>query len=223
MLWVDFHLHTYHSYDSLMKPEKLMRLAHQRGLSGLVVSDHDTIAGGLECQARNPYPDLRIFVSAEIKTSVGDITGINLKEEIHERNFTDVVAQIKKQGGLVLLVHPYHHHKLSEINFEAIDLIEGFNARDFPGNNALALQLARKHNKPVVAGSDAHLYGEIGNGRTGYDTLDDLTRPIEIATQRNEPYHEVSSQFIKAYKKRDPRLFYNWAKWAPKYLYRRLK
>ncbi len=223
MYWVDFHLHTYHSYDSFMKPEKLMRLAHQRGLSGIVVSDHDTIAGGLECQAKNQYPDLKVFVSAEIKTNVGDITGIGLKEEIHERNFSDVVTQIKKQGGLVLLVHPYHHHKLSEINFDAIDLIEGFNARDFPDNNARAVELAKKHNKPIIAGSDAHLYGEIGNGRTAYDSLDDLTRPIEIATQRNLPHHEISSQFIKAYKRFDEKLFYNWAKWAPKYLYRRLK
>ncbi|MBS1625436.1 MAG: PHP domain-containing protein [Bacteroidetes bacterium] len=223
MAWVDFHVHTYHSYDSLMKPLKLMQLAHQRGLSGLVVSDHDTIAGGLECKARNPYPDLKIFVSSEIKTNVGDITGINLKEEIYERNFSDVVAQIKRQGGLVLLVHPYHHHKLSEINFDSIDLIEGFNAREFPHNNMKAIELAQKHQKPIVAGSDAHLYGEIGNARTEYESLDDLTKPISLNTKRNQPHHEIASQLIKAYKRKDAHLLYKWAKWAPKYLYRRLK
>ena len=221
MLSIDFHTHTHHSFDSMMKPEKILRIAKERGLNGIVISDHDTIKGGLECFALNKNPDFKVVVASEIKTNVGDITALNIKEEIHERNFSDVVAATKKQGGLILLVHPYHHHKLDEINFEAIDLIEGFNGREFPENNNKAIALAAKQGKPVIAGSDSHLYSEIGNARTFYNDFSDLTKPLHFEGTRNNATDAVFSQLIKAWKTRSVKRFYRWGKWAPVYLYKR--
>jgi predicted metal-dependent phosphoesterase TrpH len=223
MLSIDFHTHTYHSYDSVMKPENILRIAKQRGLNGIVISDHDTIKGGLECKALNKDPDFTVIAASEIKTNVGDITALNIKEEIYERNFSDVVAATKRQGGLILLVHPYHHHNLDEINFDAIDLIEGYNAREFKENNLRSVELAKKWNKPVVAGSDSHLYNEIGNARTFYNDFSDLLKPVSTEWKRNAIHNEVMSQLIKAYKTKSVRRFYQWSKWAPVYLYKRSK
>jgi predicted metal-dependent phosphoesterase TrpH len=206
-----------------MRPEKILRIAKQKGLNGIIISDHDTIQGGLECAHLNKDPNFKVFVSSEVKTSVGDITGINLKEEITAKHFPEVVQQIKRQGGLVLLVHPYHHHKLDEIDFTAIDLIEGYNGREFPANNAKAVELAKKHNKPIVAGSDAHVYSEIANAVTYYESLDDLTKPTGTTCKRNSIFAEPASQLIKAYKRNSPELLYKWIKWAPKYVFRRMK
>jgi predicted metal-dependent phosphoesterase TrpH len=223
MFAVDFHNHTYHSYDSMMRPEKILRLAKARGLNGIVISDHDTIKGGIECAALNKDEKFKVFVASEVKTSVGDITGINLKEEITATNFAEVVQQIKNQEGLVLLVHPYHHHKLDEINFDAIDIVEGYNAREFPGNNLKAVELAKKYNKPIIAGSDAHVYSEIANAKTFYANLDDLSKPLGTDCKRNSIFAEPTSQLIKVYKYQSPKLLYKWAKWLPKYLMRRMK
>src|ERR1700761_494198 len=99
---IDFHTHTYHSYDCLMRPEKILKLAKERGLDAIVINDHDTIAGGLECKRLNKIQELEIIVGAEIKTSIGDVTGIFLKEEIHARNYSEVVAEIKRQGGITI-------------------------------------------------------------------------------------------------------------------------
>ena len=222
MFAVDFHTHTYHSYDSMMQPEKILRLAKARGLNGIVISDHDTIKGGVECAALNKDENFKVYIASEVKTSVGDITGINLKQEITVTNFTEVVQQIKNQGGLVLLVHPYHHHKLDEINFDAIDLVEGYNGREFPANNDKAVELAKKYNKPIIAGSDAHVYSEIANCRTFYNNLTDLTKPVNFEGKRNSVFAEPTSQFIKAYKRKDAALMFKWAKWVPKYLVRRM-
>jgi predicted metal-dependent phosphoesterase TrpH len=222
MLSLDYHTHTYHSYDSMMRPEKILRIAKQRGLNGIVISDHDTINGGLECAALNHDPDFKVVVASEIKTNVGDITALNIKEEIHERNFSDVAAETKRQGGLILLVHPYHHHQLDEINFDAVDLIEGFNAREFPEGNRKAVELAVRHKKPVIAGSDAHLYSEIGNARTYYADFTDLRNPISIEGKRNKPTAEITSQLIKAWKKRSLKRLYHWGLWVPSYLYKRV-
>jgi predicted metal-dependent phosphoesterase TrpH len=221
MYSIDFHTHTYHSFDSMMKPENILRIAKERRLNGIVISDHDTIKGGLECAALNKDRNFKVIVASEIKTDVGDITALNIKTEITARNFSEVAAETKRQGGLVLLVHPYHHHKLDEINFDAIDLVEGFNAREFPGKNKNAEALAKLHGKPVVAGSDSHVYGEIGNARTFYDDLDDLTKPIRFEGKQNNPTDAVRSQLIKAWKKKSPKRFYQWGIWAPAYLYKR--
>jgi len=223
MYSIDFHTHTYHSYDSMMKPEKILRIAKERGLNGIVISDHDTIRGGLECAELNKDPDFKVVVASEIKTNVGDITALNIKSEITARNFADVAAETKRQGGLILLVHPYHHHKLDEINFDAVDLIETFNSREFPENNKKAEALALKYNKPAIAGSDSHIYSEIGNARTFYNDLDDLTKPVRVEAKRNNPSDVIVSQLIKVWKTKSAKRLFYWSKWAPVYYYKRTK
>ena len=50
---IDFHTHTYYSYDSLMKPLKILEIAKKKGLNGIVICDHNTIQGGLETKKLN--------------------------------------------------------------------------------------------------------------------------------------------------------------------------
>ena len=91
-----------------------------------------------------------------------------------------MALEIKKQGGKVILNHPYKQHDLSKVDFSLVDYIEAYNARLAPMENEKALQLAQKHGIPVLAGSDAHLYAEIGHGITAvsYTHLDVYKRQI---------------------------------------------
>jgi hypothetical protein len=200
---IDFHTHTYHSYDCAMKPEKILRLAKERGLNAIVINDHDTIAGGLESKRINPYKDLEVIVGAEIKTSIGDVTGIYLKEEITATNYSDVIAEIKRQGGITILNHPYVAHNLSDVNFDGIDLIEGYNGRLSPEKNELAVALAKQHNKPVIAGSDAHTYPEVANCNTHYVDFSNLVLPQKTEYKQCAAYAVIKSQLIKSYKRKD--------------------
>ena len=138
---------------------------------------------------------------------------MNLKEEITAFQFSEVIEQIKKQNGIVLLVHPYYSHKLSEINFSSIDLIEGYNGRVSREKNELAVKLAIENNIPVVAGSDSHIYGEIGNCRTYYNDLSDLIHPVKTEFTRNKFYSDVISQGIKVVKTRKVKELYKWIKY----------
>ena len=211
---IDFHTHTYHSYDSLMDPVKILKIASERGLTGIVINDHNTIKGGLECLKINKNSALQVIVGAEVATDVGDVTGIFLKEEIQSRKFSDVVTEIRKQGGLTILNHPFVGHKLDEINFEGIDLIEGFNSRVDHQRNLLAVELANKYNKPVIAGSDAHLYAEIGRCRTVYES-NDFLKPVTCEYNRNPLHAVVISQYIKSWKRKNFRLWLNVTLGAP--------
>ena len=203
---IDFHIHTHHSYDSLMKPEKIIKIAKKKGLTGIVVCDHNTIKGGLEVQKINRDKNFQVIVGAEIATNVGDITGIFLTKEIQSRNFETVVEEIKKQNGLVILNHPYKAHQLDKIDFSKIDFIEGYNSRLNKELNQKAVALAKKYNKPIIAGSDAHLYSEIGKCKTYLNNLSDL-KITKTDYSPSSQFAVMISQFIKAFKKRNFKIF----------------
>ncbi len=104
---IDFHTHTYHSFDSNMKPEVIIKVAKERDLDGIVICDHNTIKGGIEAKSVNKDKNFVVIVGAEIATDAGDVTGLFLSKEIESKKFSEVADEIKKQGGLVLLNHPY--------------------------------------------------------------------------------------------------------------------
>jgi hypothetical protein len=189
-----------------MKPLKILQLAKERGLDAIVINDHDTITGGLECEKINPYSDLKVIVGAEIKTNIGDVTGIFLKNEIISRNYLDVIAEIKAQGGISILNHPFVSHKLDNVDFTVFDLIEGYNGRLSPEMNEKALVLAKQHSKPIISGSDSHTYSEIGNCYTVISN-DDFLNPISTHYKKCKSTAPIRSQLIKARKKRDAILF----------------
>jgi len=202
---VDFHTHTYHSYDSWMKPREILRIAKKRGLNGIVICDHDTIAGGVETKKLNDDPDFQVIVGAEIKTDAGDITGIFLTEEIQSRKASEVCREIKAQGGMTILNHPYEAHDLEKIDFSLIDFIEGYNARLSPKKNQKAIELAQKYNKRIIGGSDAHLYNEIANTYTIIDDFQSMI-PTECVVKYSKIYNQTLSQYIKAIKYKNPRI-----------------
>ncbi len=203
---IDFHTHTHHSYDSLMKPEKILSIAKSRGLQGIVICDHNTIKGGIEAQKLNTDPDFKVIVGAEIATDAGDITGIFLTKEIVSRKFIDVVKEIKAQGGKTILNHPYKAHNLDLIDFRYIDYVEGYNSRVCNKNNERAVALAKKYKKPIVAGSDSHLYGEIAKCKTEVNNINDLV-PLKAYCNNSRYYYITLSQYIKAYKQKNIKIF----------------
>src|SRR5919206_2445322 len=54
-LWrLDLHMHTHHSRDCTIPTAEVIRLCRRRGLDGIAVTDHNTLAGGLEAVALAP-------------------------------------------------------------------------------------------------------------------------------------------------------------------------
>ena len=165
----DFHIHSRYSHDSLMHPEKILNKAKKQGLDAVAITDHNTIKGGLEGKKYEQKCGVRVIVGSEVESDAGDIIGLNLFEEIKSRAWRDVINEIREQGGVVVLPHPYRSHQyISDIG-KAVDFIEVWNSRSTPEQNAQALKLASDLNKPALMGSDAHQYQEIGNVRATYE------------------------------------------------------
>ena len=206
MITIDFHIHSWFSFDSLTKPHQILREARSKGLNGVAVTDHETIQGGIATALLNKDPNFLVVVGAEYSTEAGDLIGLFLQEEITSRDPLAVIREIHQQDGLALLPHPFHGHRLDPKILEKVDIIESFNARETPENNQKALELARKWNKPVLCGSDAHLSQDIGTCRMAFSTTDIKTELVrngaQLTTGYTPRYRTSVSQIIKSVKLR---------------------
>lgn len=209
MLKFDFHIHSSYSLDSILNPSKIIDISRKKGLDGIAVTDHHTIQGGLKSRDLN-RSSLIVIVGSEIKTEWGDVVCLFLEREITSKRFLEVVEQVRKQGGILILAHPFWKHTLSEELLNHVDLIEVFNSRISPSRNRKGERLAQKRGLPQVAGSDAHLPWEIGRGVTCFDhsTPPADLKPMILKEKRSlvkvqsYPFDVVISQGVKILRKK---------------------
>lgn len=212
----DLHIHSKYSFDSIMSPKRIIKTAIKKNIDLIAVTDHNTIKGGVEVKKASGN-SITVIVGAEIKTDIGDIIGFNLNEEIKNVNWEEVLDQIKAQGGLSMLPHPYRSHReICEVA-KKVDFIEIWNARSTIEQNEQAFNLAKKLGKKALAGSDAHLYSEIGNVKIFVDEEWNLK---EITVKKRATCHQIfQSQIVGYLKKRE---FYDLICKGSKKLFKRL-
>ena len=172
----DLHMHTLHSWDCTTSIDDLLDAALAAGLGALAVTDHNTIAGGVEARARaieRGLP-LHVVVGSELKTaSEGEVIGLFLHDEIERGlSFGETIEQIRAQGGVVYVPHPFDRmhsvpdylHLLDVL--DDLDAIEIFNPRVAVGTfNDEARRFAAKYRIAAGAGSDAHVAQGLGSVR----------------------------------------------------------
>ena len=71
----DFHTHTKYSTDGYIDPKILVKAAVKAGLTGVAVTDHNTIKGGLEAK-KYENKNIEVIVGSEILTDKGEVIGI---------------------------------------------------------------------------------------------------------------------------------------------------
>jgi predicted metal-dependent phosphoesterase TrpH len=164
----DLHMHTHHSGDCATPVDDLLDEAVERGLAVIAVTDHNTIAGGLEAAQRvqERSLDLQVIVGSEIMTDgQGEVIGLFLSEEVPKGlSFGETVSRIHAQGGLVYIPHPFdrmHSIPSPEVlrrHVDQIDVLETANGRlYFEKDNAESERFAERWNLLRGAGSDAHV------------------------------------------------------------------
>jgi len=174
--FIDLHCHTSASFDCLARPVHVVKAAAARGLTHLIVTDHDRIEGALA--ARELAPDsLTVIVGEEIRTRDGDLIGAFLQRVVPPgMSAVETVAAIREQGGLVGAPHPFDRMRGSVLTDAGmsglaplVDWIEVHNARLVGGGNERAAAFARGRGLAGVAVSDAHSILEVGVAYTALD------------------------------------------------------
>jgi predicted metal-dependent phosphoesterase TrpH len=164
---VDLHVHSSASPDCSIEPERVAAQCRRLGLSPVFLTDHDTIAGAARLKAVSGE---RVVAGEEVMTAVGELIGLFLERPIGSGlKARETALEIKDQGGLVYLEHPYDTFRrhLSEEGIEAIadliDIVEVFNGRSEEQANRRAEDLCDILDAAPGAGSDAHSLSEIGS------------------------------------------------------------
>lgn len=188
-----FHVHTYHSIDSFLRPDFIVDTFYNAKIDNVIITDHNSIKGALEAKdyAERKYGDkINVIVGEEVKTDIGDIIGFPISNEIQLKDHTKVIEEIKNQGGLVCLPHPYKSHNLLKIHdqkfIDSIDFIETFNARISEKLNGYAQEMANYYNKNTIVGADAHVKGDLFNASFVFnDKLEMVERSTTYTSKRN--------------------------------------
>jgi predicted metal-dependent phosphoesterase TrpH len=174
--FIDLHCHTGASFDSLSRPEEVASAAASRGLTHLIVTDHERVDGAL--RARDAAPDgLTVIVGEEIRSADGDLIAAFLESAVAPGlPAAETIAAIREQGGLVGIPHPFDRFRGSLLKnprmaavAPLVDWVETHNARVLGAGNERAVAFAAEHRIPGVAATDAHTIVEVGVAYTALD------------------------------------------------------
>lgn len=174
--FADFHIHTRFSRDSILSEEKFIRVALERGLTHVAITNHNNVEGALavrdKAEELGVDDQLHVILGEEVSTSDGEVVGLFLKRTIPRGlSANETADEIHSQGGLVSIPHPFDPFRASHIRevpltdlAEAgkIDAVEVFNSRvTFQRHNLAAAEFAARYAIPGIAASDSHSSFEI--------------------------------------------------------------
>jgi glycosyltransferase involved in cell wall biosynthesis len=207
MIDVDLHMHTDHSYDCATPVEVLLAEARSRGLDAIAVTDHNEISGAQAARAN--ADGIAVIVGEEVKTAdQGEVIGLFIEEKI-PRGMTlqETIAEIKRQGGLVYVPHPFdrlhsvpdYEHLLDVL--DDVDAIEVFNPRvAITEFNDEAARFAAKYRIPGGAGSDAHVPQGLGSVRIRMREFDGPEEFLESLRDADIIRNPASLLYVQALK-----------------------
>ena len=209
---VDLHMHTDHSHDCATPVEVLLATAREQGLGAIAVTDHNVVTGAFEAREKAAEFGVKIIVAEEVKTAdQGEVIGLFISEHIPRgMTLAETVAEIKRQGGLVYVPHPFdrmhavpdYEHLLGIV--DDIDAIEVYNPRVAIGSfNEEAERFAAKYRILAGAGSDSHVAPGLGSVRVRMADFDgpeeflEALRDAEITTKPSSLLYVQALKFLE--------------------------
>jgi predicted metal-dependent phosphoesterase TrpH len=208
--FADFHIHTRFSRDSILAEEKLIRLALERGLTHVAVTNHNNVEGAMAARDKvvelGLADQLTVILGEEVSTADGEVVGLFLQRTIPRGLTADETADaIHEQGGLVSIPHAYDPFRNAHIReaplidlLEAgkVDMVEVFNSRvTFQRHNLQAAELAARYKVPGIACSDSHSSFEIAMSFNALPTFANADQ-LRAALPENEWHGSRSTVLI---------------------------
>ena len=190
----DLHNHSRYS-DGDRTPEQMVRYAHDLGLSGISITDHDCIKGYERALAEaESYGDgFMVVPGEEVSSEKGHILAYGVSKKVPGGlSLEETTSLIHEQGGVAVAAHPYSTlgtgdpfsiEEVTEGQFLLLDGVEAYNGSVlWPKDaNEKAQQFAQKYGLARIGGSDAHTRWAQGLGLTlteGVEDVDDLLEAI---------------------------------------------
>ncbi len=182
----DIHMHT-NLGDGWASPAQVIKEARRRGLRLIAITDHDHLEGawrvaellareqalGPDGDGREEAAPLELVIGVEVTTRDGHLLGLFVEKAPRaQRPVEEAIDEIKAQGGLVIVPHPFGRlvPSLSRARIEGllnkgycIDALEMYNPSPANASQRHMVRLANQEwQLAEVGGSDAHFWQHIG-------------------------------------------------------------
>ncbi|MGC8995081.1 MAG: PHP domain-containing protein [Thermoplasmata archaeon] len=207
----DIHIHSIYSNDGKLTVEEIIKIMEKSGFDLIAITDHNSF----KAHQKSYNSRIKILKGIEVSSCCGHILALNVSEEIKRgMSIEETIEKIHDLGGIAIAAHPYRfwsglgEENTRKYNFDAIEVLNG---RSFKKDNEKAKRLADELDKPMTAGSDAHLENEFGRVWMEYesDILDDiLKRKVRLngysrdaKSTINYVYRSVSLWIKRGFKK----------------------
>jgi predicted metal-dependent phosphoesterase TrpH len=223
---VEFHCHTIRSMDGVISPDSMIRTAAAVGLDVLAITDHDTVQGAFELRQRvqDQGVPLQVIVGEERTLADGShLIGLFLEQAIVARDLPGAVREIREQGGLCLIPHPFRRKDgLLRNGLEPLRALEGavagfelFSAKCSFAENARAQDLLQLAGLAPFGGSDAHYECDLGECVNVIEWTGDARTSVQRMFEGQTPFQILGKpQSAGAPERVYAPLYYRVKKWA---------
>lgn len=188
-LKIDLHVHTCYSRDAPTTLREAVAWAKRRGLDGIAVTDHETVAGAVRLAGNR---GILVIPGVEVSSSGGHILALNVTEPVPAKLApSETIRRIQEAGGIAVAAHPAAVYRTlgrleagrwfkrgSPLKLDAVEVV---NSASFPFSLSTYLnrRLAARLNLPETAGSDSHIPETIGMAYTLIDADPEAEEVIE--------------------------------------------
>jgi len=191
---IDPHSHSKHS-DGLSTPRRMFQHAKQRGLRGLIITDHDTVKHWEESMEAAQRTGMATAAGVEVSTAQGHILAYfefgtsarsvarSLKLDqgvIHYLDAESVIRRVHDLGGVLVIPHPFGpFYPMGSRFMDKVDGIEEYNSWIFQDTARYrnAFEYAKKFRIAALGGSDSHYPYTVGFGATAVPADTNFAKP----------------------------------------------
>ncbi|MED4023439.1 MULTISPECIES: PHP domain-containing protein [Priestia] len=190
---VELHTHTNYSHDSLLSKWLYLVMLKLRKIDVVGITDHNEIEGAKKIKSFLNKYGIKVIVGEEVFSERGEIIGLFIEKKILPGlSPRETMLQIKEQGGVVYIPHPYDEKRYKTVlpeedikkNSDLIDIIEIHNGRNIKSLfSDKQLEIGKKYNKIMCVGSDAHTFIELGRN---YNIMDEFNDSFDFLNKLKE-------------------------------------
>lgn len=192
---IDMHVHTTVSACSRLTLEDILTHSRRRGLDGVCITDHESLAAARTLQEGRQPDGLYVFFGLEYATPEGDFLVFGPFEELPRHlGARRLLDQVAAADGVAIAAHPFRRSRPVRedlIREGRCRIVESLNGRNRTAENRAVDGWRRRYDFTECAGSDAHCLAELGHVRTRFgqrvETRGQLVRALQRGVCAPEP------------------------------------
>src|SRR5262249_3757406 len=196
----DLHMHTTrHSPDSVMDPFAMLRRAHEVGLDGVVITEHDWLWTEPELEELGAAAaGLVVLAGMEVTAHQGHFLAYGVRNPFALPRGIDVAQlcrEVHRQGGAVVAAHPFRwgqpFDEILRDDRPELDGLELMTKNMDADCRRRAAAIHREHRLAGLGSSDSHDESTLGICYTEFRaTIRDLRDLVEALRSRDCTAHD---------------------------------